>query len=213
MKHARILFSLILLTTFAMAVSGCTLATVRSLKEDEIAKEGFSPEAYVDGIWEDQFLPTINGESQEIGELLTALEANQKSAAEEFGNRTSNGAYSFMTYGEAKILELDRSSRVGLAPMDLAPYDGEADVYLAIGPVLRGNALRDAVGFIIFNDFTNQVEFAGVSTALKDRITSDVLGQVDLESLVEKTVRFVGAFTFDDPEEVVIMPVSLEEVE
>lgn len=213
MKLRRISFLLILFAISVPVISGCTLATIRSLEEDEIAKEGFSPEAYVDGIWEEQFLPTINEEAQEIGVLLAALESDEEGAIEQFGNRTSTGAYSFMAYGEAQVLELDRSSRVGLAPMDLAPYDGEADVFLAIGPVLRGNALRDAVGFIVFNDFTNQVEFAGVSTALKDRIAVDVLEATDLDSLVGSTIRFVGAFTYDDPEEVVIMPVSIEEVE
>ena len=53
-------------------------------------------------------------------------------------------SFPFMVRGEAIILEVDRSSRVGLAPMDLAPLDGEADIFLAIGPVLRGNALRDS---------------------------------------------------------------------
>ncbi|MCA9913543.1 MAG: DUF2291 domain-containing protein [Anaerolineae bacterium] len=194
-------------------LSGCTLATIRSLEEDEIAKEGFSPENYVNDIWDDQFLPTINEGAQEIGELLAALQTDEEGTTEEFGNRTSTGAYSFMAYGEAQVMELDRSSRVGVALLDLTPADGEADLFLAIGPVLRGNALRDAAGFIVFNDFTNQVEFAGVSTALKDRVAADVLAATDLDSLVGKTIRFVGAFTYDDPDEVVIMPVSIEEVE
>lgn len=211
MRKQRSFMLLILLA--ALSLNACTLATVRSLEEDEEAKQGFSPENYVASIWDDEFMPTINEGAVEIGELLAAIDADEEAAIEQYGNRTSTGPFSFMTHGEARILELDRSSRVGLAPMDLEPFDGEPDIYLAIGPVLRGNALRDAVGFIQFNDFTNQVEFAQISTALKDRIAVDILEQTDLEALVGETVRFVGAFTFEDREEVVIMPVILEQVE
>ena len=117
-----------------------------------------------------------------------------------------------MVHGEAKVLLINRESRVGLAELDVAPFDDQTDIFLAIGPVLRGNALRDAVGFIAFNDFTNQVEFAQVSDALKDRVDTDVLGAMDIDGLVEDTIQFMGAFTYDDPEEVVIMPVRLEVV-
>lgn len=204
---------ILLLILASVVLSGCTIATVRSLKEDEEAKQGFSPEAYVQSIWETEFIPTLTDQAVEISELLAAIDADETAATEQYGNRTSTGPYSFMTRGEARILELNRESRVGLAPMDLTPFDGNADVYLAIGPVLRGNALRDAVGFISFTDFTNQVEFAGISTALKDRVMVEIIESTDLDALVGQTVRFLGAFTLDDRDEIVIMPVQLEAVE
>ncbi len=210
MKHMRLLFCL---SMFAVVLGGCTLATVRSLEEDEEAKEGFNPDTYVEGIWEEQFIPTLMDGATEIAEILAALEEDEDAASEEYGNRTSSGPFSFMARGEGVVLEVDRSSRVGLAPVDLTPTDGEADIFLAVGPVLRGNALRDSVGFIAFNDFTNQIEFGGVSTALKDRIAAELIDETDFDSLVGSTVSFVGAFTYDDPEEVVIIPVSLDEVE
>ena len=210
MGDKRILFFILLC---AVALSGCTLATVRSLEEDEAAKEGFVPENYVEEIWEEQFIPTITEGATEISVLIAALAEDEDAASEEYGNRTSSGPFSFMANGEAVILSVDRSSRVGLAPMDLEPYDGEPDVYLAIGPVLRGNSLRDAVGFIEFNDFTNQIEFGGVSTALKDRVAASLIDETDFDALVGSTIQFTGAFTYDDPEEVVIVPVNLQEVE
>ncbi|MEQ8676864.1 MAG: DUF2291 domain-containing protein [Aggregatilineales bacterium] len=194
-------------------LSGCSLATIRTIDEDRLAKEGFSAANYVSGIWESDFIPTLQDNAVEITQLLSELDANENAATEQYGNRTSTGAYSFMVSGEAQVLLINRESRVGLAELDLAPYDGTADIYLAIGPVLRGNALRDAVGFIAFNDFTNQVEFAQVSDALKDRVDSDVLGQTDIDDLVGDTIQFLGAFSLDDRAEIVIMPVRLEVVE
>lgn len=205
--------SLNLLLLSFLLLTGCTLVTVRTLEEDRIAKEGFSAENYVNSIWESDFLPTLEENAVEIGQLLSEIDADEDTATEQYGNRTSTGPYSFMTQGEAKILTVDRESRVGLAHLDLQPYDGEVDIYLAIGPVLRGNALRDAVGFIAFNDFTNQVEFAQVSDALKERADVEVLTPFAVDERIGQTIRFLGAFTLDDRDEIVIMPVRLEVIE
>ena len=194
-------------------LSGCTFATVRSLEEDEEAKAGFNADDFVDEIWDTQLLPTIADEAVEIDVLLAAIDEDEEAAIEAYGNRTSTGDFSFMTRGEAKLLALDRESRVGLGLLDLEPFDEEAEVFLAIGPVLRGNALRDAVGFIEFTDFTNQIEFGQVSNALKDRVDEAILSETDLDSLIGQTIRFQGTFTLSDRDEIVIMPVVLEEVE
>ncbi|MAU13862.1 MAG: hypothetical protein CL607_28855 [Anaerolineaceae bacterium] len=205
--------SLNLLLLSFLLLTGCTLVTVRTLEEDRIAKEGFSAENYVNSIWESDFLPTLEENAVEIGHLLSEIDADEDTATEQYGNRTSTGPYSFMAQGEAKILNVDRESRVGLAHLDLQPYDSEVDIYLAIGPVLRGNALRDAVGFIAFNDFTNQVEFAQVSDALKERADVEVLTPFGVDERIGQTIRFLGAFTLDDRNEIVIMPVRLEVIE
>ncbi len=204
---------LFILMLSLLILTGCSLATVRTIEEDRLAKEGFSAQNYVAGIWDDDFMPTLENESVEITTLLSEIDVDEDAAIEQYGNRTSTGSYSFMASGEAQILLINRESRVGLAELDLAPYDGTADIFLAIGPVLRGNALRDAVGFISFNDFTNQVEFAQVSDALKDRVDSDVLSQIDIDSLTGETIQFLGAFSLDDRDEIVIMPVRIEVVQ
>lgn len=202
-----------LLVLIGLLLTGCSFATVRTIEEDRIAKEGFSATGYVAGVWESEFLPVLQDEATEITDLLEQIDDDEDAAIEQFGNRTSTGPYSFMARGEAQLIGVDRESRVGLAALDLSPYDGEVDIFLAIGPVLRGNALRDAAGIFEFNDFTNQVEFAQVSDALKERADEEVLQQTDIDSLVGETIRFLGAFTLDDRDEIVIMPVALEVIE
>lgn len=196
-----------------LLLSACSLATVRTIDEDRIAKEGFNAVNYVATIWDSEYIPTLEDNAVEIVQLLSEIDRNEDRATAQHGNRTSNGPFSFMVRGEVRVLAINRESRVGLAELDLPPFDGQADIFLAVGPVLRGNALRDAVGFIAFNDFTNQVEFAQVSDALKERVDRDVLGQITVDDLVGETVTFLGAFTLDDRDEIVIMPVRLEVAE
>ena len=209
--HVNI-YSVGLAITFAFVLSACTLATVRSIDEDEEAKAGFDPVVYVDGLWEEQLVATITENAIDINELLTQIDANEAAATEEYGARSGTGAFSFMVKGEAQVLEVNLESRIGLMALDFAPYDGTADANMAIGPVIRNrnNSVRDAVGFIQFNDFVNQTEFAGVSTAIKDRILQTVIEPLDLESLPGKTVSFYGAFTLDNRDDIEIVPISVE---
>ncbi len=203
-----VIVCIVLLTTLS-----CSIATIRSLEEDEEAKKGFVATEYVDEIWDEQLIPTVLEQAVEFKALLALLDADEDATIAAHGSRSGAGACSFMTFGEAQVLEVNTQSRIGMMmTLDIAPYDGVADASMAIGPVIRGRdtSLRDAVGFIQFNDFTNQTEFAQISDAMKDRILATVINQIDLENLGGKTISFYGTFMFSDRNDLEIVPVSLE---
>ena len=201
----------ILLLVFAL-LSACTVATVRSLEEDEEAKEGFNAERYIEGIWDSQLMPTIQEKAVEVNDLLGQIDADQAAATEAHGSRAGTGAFSFLIYGDAKVLAVNRESRIGLMSIDFAPYDGEPDANMAIGPVIRNrnDAVRDAVGFIQFNEFVNQTEFASVGSAIKERILRDVINPVNFEGIEGRSISFYGAFTLDNRSNIEIVPIILE---
>ncbi len=207
-----------------LTLSGCVLATVRTLDEDEEAKQGFDPGAYVEEIWESRVLPAYSDEAVDLVTLLGAIEADEDAAIAEYGHRSGTGAYSFMVRGEGTILTFDTSSRAGLLVVDLAPTDGTADINIAVGPLIKisqRGSVRDAVGFIEYGNFVNQQEFAGVANAMGERITAmiaealgaesaDVIGDLDPASFDGKTVSFVGAYSLDTRDNIIIVPVELE---
>ncbi len=213
-----------LLVVVGLVLSGCTMATVRTLDEDEEAKQGFSGEEYVDDIWESRVLPTYEEQAQDLPTLLTQINADQDAAIEQYGHRSGTGAYSFMVRSEAQVVDFDTSSRAGIMTVDLPPYDGEPDATLTIGPLIKISqraAVRDAVGFIEYGSFTNQQEFAAVANAMGDLVVTaiaDALGAADVEAIREldpasiegKTINFTGAYSLDDPDTVLIVPVMLE---
>lgn len=90
------------------------------------------------------------------------------------------------------VLAVDTRSRVGVAAIDLNPPDGRVDALLLIGPALRGTAIRDALDFIRFTDFTNQIEFAAVANALNDRAFAAALKEVNAASLAGRRVQAIG---------------------
>ena len=208
----------------ASSLSGCVLATVRTLNEDEEAKQGFVGADYVDGIWDSQFMPAYDEQARDLTTLLPLIAQDQDATIAEFGHRSGTGAYSFMVKGEGKILTFDTSSRAGLAAIDLNPPDGTADVSITIGPLIKVSqraAVRDAVGFIVYNDFNNQEDFAAVANAMGDRIVNMIAGKLGADSeeaitdnepatIEGKTVPLTGAFSLDDPANIVVVPVALE---
>ena len=108
------------------------------------------------------------------------------------------------------MLRVDTSSRSGLMLVDLAPYDGRADAAIQIGPVIRGTVLRDALPFIQFSQFVNQLEFARVGNALNDRVVQSVLASLPKAGLEGSVVSFSGASSQPAANELPeIVPVTL----
>jgi predicted lipoprotein len=221
LKSGVLLIALALLSVW---LSGCVIATVRSLEEDQGLKAGFSPEAYVEEIWESRVLPAYREQAQELTALLAQLDADEQGTIARFGHRSGTGPYSFMVRGEGVFVGVDTSSRSGVATVDLNPPDGTPDLTLVIGPLIKISqraGVRDAVGFIEYGNFTNQQEFAGVANAMGERIVQhiatalgvespDAIAEIDPAQYVGKSVRFIGAFTFEDRKHIVVVPVELE---
>ena len=189
----------VLLCTVVLA--GCDVATVRKLdpatgkaiiEEDQ---KLFDARTWVAENWDARVLPSVQERSVELSELQRALASDSAAATKRSGNRAGSGSVSFLVRGTARVIEVDTTSRSGVAKLDLEPFDGSLDAQLQIGPVFRGTALRDALPFIRFDDFTNQMEYASVSRFLHERVAETVVGKVDRAGLAGQVVAFYGAFT------------------
>ena len=148
----------------------------------------FDAEAYVDSIWRSKVLPAA-AQAVEVADFLKAP-------------RTC------LVKGQGKIVALDIGSRTGLIMVDLPPYDGRADILVQIGPVIRGTALRDALPFIQFSQFVNQMQYAAVGNALNGRVVKNAIPKALTVGL---EVSFSGAAAAPEagrlPE---VVPVTLE---
>ncbi|MFN8528816.1 MAG: DUF2291 domain-containing protein [Anaerolineae bacterium] len=204
-----------LLVLAAVFLSGCTLATIRPLDPttgrpiigDE--DQQFNAANYVASIWDSQVIPTLQSEAHDLLTVIDALHANPTAGSEEYGRHEGSQPYSFMVTGTGTIVSVNLESRAGVALIDLND-DGEADASLAIGPVIRGTAVRDSMPFILFNQFTNQMEYASVSNEMHALINRTVLTPIgDLTTLQGKNVTFFGAFTLGDVNTIIVTPAIL----
>jgi predicted lipoprotein len=172
--------------------------TVVPIQSD--TKEAFDPERYVESIWSARVLPEADRATVEWPMVTQGM----------VGAFRTDGRQvrAIFVKGTARVAEVDRKSRVGLARLQsLQATDKSAAIQ--IGPVLRGTALRDALDFIQFTDFVNQLEFAAVANALNARVLSHVIGPLDLDGLAGREITFVGAVALGATSTLEIVPVRL----
>ena len=172
-------------------------------------------EQYCEDNWDSLMMPTIRELAQDISELLPMIREDLNAAGEQYANRENEtSAYNFCMRGTVQVLEIeeaDRASRTRLV-IDIQPYDGEADAKIQVSSVIRTNALRDAVGFLVLDDFANQVEFAELTTAFNARVQETVIANLDIAALEGQEVEFLGCVAiseYTEPDDCLIVPVEL----
>lgn len=170
----------------------------KSLEEGGSAtNKGFDKVAYVDKIWDSQVLTAAKEKAVPFDTLYTALKLSQDDASQKYGNKVG-GPYNFLTSFDAKVTAVHTESRAGT--LEATTQAGGSDVKLTIdiGPVINGTSIRDAVGFIKFNEFVNQLQFADVADELNTRAYNLSLKDKTFDSsMVGKTISVTGAFTLN----------------
>jgi predicted lipoprotein len=202
--------------TLFLNLAGCsaffTVVPIHEAKSEEpqgsASNKGFDKVAYVNGIWESKVLPTVQEKAVDFSQLYTELKLNQDAASQKYGNKVG-GPYNFLTKFEDQVLSADTSSRVGTIKVQTQTSSGPVELTVQVGPVVQGTAIRDALGFITFNEFVNQLQFADVADELNTRALQNALGSTDPTSLVGKSVNIVGAFTLDNLNNLVVTPVFM----
>jgi predicted lipoprotein len=227
-KASTIVIGLVTLLILVLAARyGFTVVSIEEA-ESAVQSEAFDPVAYVDGIWESKLMPTFNESAVELSRILNEIELDASGTAakddliaiaNQYGLITVGEAHVYMVKGSGTIVSVDAETSVGTAEVQLDGYDGPIKVQFYIGTRIPSDnaSVRDSVGFIAFGDFKEQTEYGKASTEINKRVLATVLGDIDRENLVGKTISFKGAFTIRtfnliqiDVKEINIVPVEFE---
>jgi predicted lipoprotein len=170
---------------------------------------------YIDEKWESVLVPEIEERGAAMAEVLAASGDGWDAAGAEYGIKKGEiGAkYNFIVTGDAVVSQVDTTSKAGIIVLDLDAADaGDYTLNMAIGPVLKGTAIRDALENVNFNEFVNQMDYAKLASELNKFRNEQIAESVDFTSLQGKSVNFTGCFTqpADGAGEIDIMPVFLE---
>jgi predicted lipoprotein len=182
----------------ALLSTSCVPWTVRPIDSAEgstATASTLTAAAFVDSIWSAKLLPSIDNAAADLRTFLDAYAKSPSEALSRFGRRESNGATYLSVKGTGRVIAVDTHSKVGLALVDVPPFDGRPDVTIQVGPVMRGTSLRDATGLVRFTDFVNQLQYADVANELNDRVLKLVIAPLPLTSLAGKIVAFEGTAT------------------
>ncbi|OCX65654.1 hypothetical protein BFP70_09215 [Thioclava sp. SK-1] len=130
---------------------------------------------WVKDAWAPRLLPTVAKGQTDWTSLKTALDQGLPQAGAAFGLRPEplGGQWYFAVHGDGTVTQATLDSRARRIDLDM-DGDGTADLSLQPGPMIRGTAIRDAMPFITFTDFRDQIEFAKLGRALNDRAAADM---------------------------------------
>jgi predicted lipoprotein len=173
----------------------------------------FKPDEFVETIWDSKVVPYFKQTCLPISEVVPAWKQDQEAAGRKFGYRekSEGSPWNFLVAGTGVIVGVNTKSRASTVDVDLDPQDGNGDITLQIGPVIKDTGIRDTLEFISFTDFNNQLEFARLSNALNKKVNAAVIDCLDRENLMDKRIAFHGVFTqLQDSDLVRITPVVLE---
>ena len=168
-------------------------------------REVFDAAAYGEKNYDAKVVPAIEKKAVALDTLVPALKKDPDAAGKQYGSRQGSSPYNYAVTGEGTAGKAEN----GLLPVKVKGADG-ATVNVQIGPAINGTSLRDAVGFITFNQFVNQVDYADAATALNNQVKAKVLKGLEPASLEGKKVSFTGAFTSLVPNTITVTPIRLE---
>jgi len=171
------------------------------------AKSGATdPRSYVAENWSAKIVPTVHDKAVDITTVAAAIAKDPAAAGKQYGHQSGTGSpFAYMVKGEGTVTDIDTSVPTGPMTVEV----GKIKVTIATGPVIAGTAIRDAVGFIAFGDFTNQIDYADVANQINLKAKSDVLAKVDVTGAKGKKAAFYGAFSSLGPGTMFVVPTEL----
>jgi len=170
----------------------------------------FDAQQYVDGIWSSQVLPAFRARALTAQALISALTADPAKACTRYGNvPAQDSACAFMVKGTGRITGVASSLSGTTLTVELPPYNGSDVVSVDVGPAFTGTAVRDALPFIKFAQYTNQVDYAEVGIELNAMVRERVIGSDSFAGARGHAVTFVGATEGSDPQGIDVIPVIL----
>lgn len=193
----------------AVALAGCKILPIQS--ESDAAQQKFNGTDYVAKLWDAQVIPVVRDKAFPIETVIAAVEGGLDKAGPEFGHRPAEegSPWSFVVKGTAVIKEKNTNSRAGTVLIDVTTPKGPVPVTIQIGPVIKGNSLRDAMPFINFQNFTNQLEFAEVGRAFNGRVVTELKAAVDALA-PGQTIAYSGTFSLNSAtDKILLTPVLI----
>jgi predicted lipoprotein len=195
--------------------NGTIVFTTHGVKLEENVStfdEEFDPDKFVESVWKSRAVPIFEEKAIDLFLVKSAVDADFDAACAQYGAISNDkSGWVFVVKGTGKLLEVNRTSRNGIALVEAGTGDSAWTLQIQIGPVYKGMVLRDTLPFISFSDYPNQIVFSGISSAFNRKIDKDVVIPSGIDDTwTGKDIHFTGAFSLRDGEnEWVITPVML----
>lgn len=184
----------VVLAALCLAVTGCKFVKTAD-QQAQAAASAFDPDKMVAGAWDAEVLPYMKQRAGAFEDVMALITSNPDAAAQKFGHKEKEGnaPWTYVATVKGTIVTAETKSRAASVEVDVNG-DGKPDVRVAIGPAIRGTALRDSLGFVNFNAFKNQIDWAQYGKSFNTHVNATVLEKLPRDGLVGKKIEALGAF-------------------
>ena len=141
-------------------------------------------------IWGPKVIPYFEKKVGPFREVRELAAKSPDEAGAKFGYRAkSEGTpWTLMVKIDGIVIAANTESRAATIDVDVSGQ-GKADAVVQIGPAIRGTAIRDALDFVSFNDFTNQIDFAQFGKAFNTHVYRETLEKLPRDSRLATRCR------------------------
>lgn len=177
-----------------LALAGCKFVKTAD-EQKQAAATAFDPDRRVAEIWDTKVVPYLDKKAGNFPDVMAEIAKNPDAAGAKYGHRekVGNAPWAYAAKVEGTVIAAETKSRAAYVDVDVNA-DQKPDVRVFIGPAIRGTALRDALDFVDFNAFKNQIEWAQFGKSFNLRVNKAVLEKLPRDNLVGKKVTALGAF-------------------
>lgn len=178
----------------ALALGGCKF--IKTEDERKAAAAGaFNPDKLVADIWDSKVVPYLAERAGSFQEVSALAATNLDEAAAKYGHKEKQGnaPWTFAARVDGVIVAEETKSRAAYVDVDV-DGDAKADLRVAIGPAIRGTAIRDSLGFVNFNEFKNQIEWAQFGKSFNTHLNKTLLAKLPRAGLTGRKLTATGAY-------------------
>lgn len=181
------------------------LSDIKAEKSDN----EFDASVYAREYWEKEIVPAVS-RAIEFPELMNLIEQDPDQAFSNYSHALGIGNIRyFMVKGEGKVVSVNEND-VTLS----VPSENEQTQVQLETEFIYGNAVRDAVGGINLNEFTNTMNLNKVSSEINKIIRQQIIPPFIKQVEKNDNVKFAGAIELNqkylDLKSIEIIPVSIE---
>ncbi|WP_114781713.1 DUF2291 domain-containing protein [Botryobacter ruber] len=177
----------------------------------EAATGKFDAASYAATFWDTKLMPGLN-QAVEVNDLMAQLQSDKEAAFKAHSNALGIGNIRyFLIKGEGELSSINENDVT-----ILAMADGEQKPVKIATEFVYGNAVRDALGLVDLNDFSNTMDLNNVSEELNRKIRTEVVPPFRAAAKKGDKVTFIGAIELNKEhlrlDEIEVIPVALEVV-
>lgn len=207
----KMIFSLLAAGMFMLLATGCVKAVPIGEEGKVTGEVAFNAGDSVTELWEGA-VANIEEKAVDLPAFLTEANGDLKSLADKYGKYSmgNTGTISYAVKGSGTVTEVNQEKKAGYMTVALNDYSGSETIRIQIGSIYKGSSTRDTLDIVNFGDYTNQEEWAAISQELHTKIDETVVKAADPSSIQGKTIEFVGTFTADSDDDLLITAVRLD---